>query len=266
MPKKPVFGTSEWAKHNKNIFLGCQHDCLYCYAKAMAIRYGRATPESWSTPKLNKKASSAAVGKRQGTTMFPTTHDIHPDNLSECLQYLQKLLKPGNTVLIVTKPHLECIDKLTNELKPFWTQILFRFTIGSPDSRILKSWEPNAPSYEERIKAVKLAFERGFQTSISCEPMLDTISNMCYLFRRAAPYITNSIWMGKANDLIQRLSANGHKDQASLDAAKEIIAYWNDRAVGLLYEDLKNEPKVRWKESIKKVVGLEVPTEKGLDI
>jgi DNA repair photolyase len=263
MPKKPVFGTTEWATSNANIFLGCQHNCKYCYAKAMAVRYNRATTESWATPVLNTKAFTAKRGKKTGTIMFPTTHDIYPDNLAECLEYLQKLLKPGNSVLVVTKPHKECIDKLTAELDAYKKQILFRFTIGSPSSDVLKFWEPGAPSFEERFESLKLAHSRGFQTSISSEPMLDDIPHMTLLFYMAKEFITNSHWMGKANDLLKRLKFNGIK---ILEEAQNLIDYWDDNHVKILYESLKDEPTIRWKESIKKIVGLEIPTEKGMDI
>ena len=42
---KPAHGTGEWAAGNVNIQNGCEHNCLYCYAKAMAIRFRRNTPE-----------------------------------------------------------------------------------------------------------------------------------------------------------------------------------------------------------------------------
>jgi len=266
MPKKPVFGTSEWAAHNANILLGCQHDCRYCYAKAMAMRFGRATPESWATPILNTKAYAAKRGKKVGTIMFPTTHDIHPDNLTECLEYLRKLLVAGNDVLVVTKPHKECIDKLTSELGFYKKEILFRFTIGSPNTDVLKLWEPGAPSFEERYEALKLAHSRGFQTSISSEPMLDDIPHMTLLFNMAKEFVTNSHWMGKANDLLKRLKFNGVKDKKILEEAQLLIDYWDDNHVKILYESLKNEPLIRWKESVKKVVGLAIPTKKGMDI
>ncbi len=38
---------------------------------------------------------------------------------------------------------------------------------------ILKTWEPNAPEFEERIYAVKEAIRCGHNVSISCEPLLD---------------------------------------------------------------------------------------------
>jgi hypothetical protein len=145
-------------------------------------------------------------------------------------------------------------------------QILFRFTIGSPITKTLKFWEPGAPSFEERFAALKIAHSRGFQTSISSEPMLGTVERMVTLFKMTAPYLTNSIWMGKANDLIRRLTFNGQKDPNVLIEAKSLIDYWTDARVMELYKELKNEPLIRWKESIKKVVGLDIPTKKGMDI
>jgi DNA repair photolyase len=266
MSKKPVFGTSEWAAHNANIFLGCQHDCKYCYAKAKALRFGLASPESWSIPVLNTKAFASKRGKKVGTIMFPTTHDIHPDNLKECLEYLRRLLVAGNDVLVVTKPHPECIDRITEELGDYKSNILFRFTIGSMYSDILKFWEPNAPSFEKRFQSLIMAYDKGYQTSISCEPMLDTTEFMIDLFNVTSHLVTNSIWMGKANDLLNRLKLNGQNDKNVIEKANGLVNYWSDDKVWFLYEALKNEPKIRWKESIKKIVGIEIPTKKGQDI
>ena len=43
--QKMSFGTYEWAAETKNIISGCIHDCKYCYAKSMAVRFNRKTPE-----------------------------------------------------------------------------------------------------------------------------------------------------------------------------------------------------------------------------
>ncbi len=50
-----ITGTEEWAESNINIADGCQHDCKYCYAKEMAIRFKRHTVESWKDSKLKEK-------------------------------------------------------------------------------------------------------------------------------------------------------------------------------------------------------------------
>ena len=258
---KPVFGTKEWASSNENILYGCQHDCLYCYGKAMSPRHGKKI-EDWKNPALRKVKG---YGKRKGTIMFPTTHDIHPDNLKDILIALEKMLKPGNDVLIVSKPHLECISALCNKLEQYKNQILFRFTIGSWYNATLSFWEPNAPKFEERLECLKYAHGKGFATSISCEPMLD--ENIAYVINMVRLYVTDAIWLGKANFLIERLKINGYGDNKEImDVARNLIELQSDENIKVLYNTYKNDPIIKWKESIKKVVGLEVPTEPGLDI
>ena len=59
----PAFGTYEWARRTANCVEGCFHDCLYCYAKAMAIRFGRRSADDWrnEVPKIKWKESIKKV-------------------------------------------------------------------------------------------------------------------------------------------------------------------------------------------------------------
>lgn len=201
--------------------------------------------------------------KVSGTIMFPSSHDITPVNLDSSIIFLEKLLFVGNNVLIVTKPHFEVITVICERFSEFKENILFRFTIGSTNSDILKYWEPNAPDYRERKSCLIYAFNNGFKTSVSCEPMLD--SNTIELVKELEPYITDAIWIGKVNNLNLILSMNGFNDNATLYKAKELLSFQTDDNIKRLYSQLANNPKVKWKESIKKVVGLEISTIKGLD-
>ncbi len=257
-----VHGTQEWANCNVNIQNGCEHDCRYCYAKAMAIRFGRATAAGWKTP--GPLAGSIRCRKRAGTIMHPSTHDITPENLGACLDALERLLKAGNRVLIVTKPHLACIKGLCRRLKCYLSQVLFRFTIGSVNDRVLKSWEPGAPSYTERLAALRHAYRAGFVTSVSCEPMLD--ANIHAVIKAVRPFVTDSVWLGRANRLIQIVTMNCPGDAAAVLKARELNATWNDDAVRRLYAEYRHDKLIRWKDSIRKVVGLEDPHDAGIEV
>ena len=96
-------GTEEWAASNVNIQDGCEHDCRYCYAKTMAIRFKRMTAESWATPHLREHDLRRSFTRRSGRIMFPTAHDITERNIEECLLVLKKMLSVGNDVLIVSR-------------------------------------------------------------------------------------------------------------------------------------------------------------------
>ena len=146
-------GTKEWADTNVNFVAGCSHDCLYCYAKKMAIRFNRKTSETWKVMDLNYKNLVKNYRKRKGRIMFPTSHDITNDAGVEyyCLVLLKKVLKAGNSVLITTKPRLNVIQNICEAFEKYKDQIQFRFTITSIDDRILQYWEPNAPLFIERF-------------------------------------------------------------------------------------------------------------------
>ena len=262
--RKCVFGTHEWAEHNANFIDGCKHDCKYCYSKEMAIRFRRKTPDNWENENIREKILRKSFKKHDGKIMFPSSHDIHPDHLKETIYFLEKILNAGNTVLLVTKPHLICIKTICKKFRNFKENIIFRFTIGSNNSEILNFWEPGAPDFPERFESLKWAFNNGFETSVSCEPMLD--ENIEDVVKHLSPLVTDYIWIGKMNFLIKRLKINGYEDTVTLKRAKELIELQSDKNILELYKILKNNKKVKWKESIKKVVGLKIPTKKGLDI
>jgi len=268
MGGKKVSGTREWASSSVNVMLGCEHDCTYCYARSSAARFGRKDATDWATEEVQPNLRSKNFGKRRGTVMFPTTHDITPDNLIHTGEILGRLLAAGNDVLVVSKPHLSTITELCARFAEYKDQILFRFTIGSCNDGTLALWEPGAPTFDERLGALKHAHRQGFKTSVSMEPMLDTIEErIVYTFRAAAPFVTDAIWLGKMNKATERLKRNGFGGNLKLmAAATALVASQSDERIRALYDRLKDEPKVKWKESIKSVVGIEIPTEAGLDV
>jgi len=184
--------------------------------------------------------------------MFPSSHDITPTNLAGCLTVLKKLLEVGNEVLIVSKPHLDCIEAICQQFEGYRDNILFRFTIGACDGQVLSFWESGAPTYGERMTSLQYAFEHGFQTSVSVEPMIDTAS-IDQLIEDLLPFVTDSIWIGKMNHLT-RLAKNA---DASLKAALlQIEAGQTDEIIRSIFERHKGNSKIQWKASIKEVVGL----------
>jgi ParB-like chromosome segregation protein Spo0J len=246
-------GTKEWSDYSLNINQGCEHNCKYCYARENALRYEQIKQvEDWTKTK-RLKSFDEPVSKQEGQGMFPTTHDITPTNLDDCIVFLEKHLKAGNKILITSKPHLDCIKRICDKFKDYKEQILFRFTIGSISDDVLRFWEPNAPSFTERFDSLKYAFNSGFDTSVSCEPMLD--KSISLLVCKLRFYVTQTIWVGKMNKVRERVITENwsNEDRCYLNM---IYQCNKDEFIKDLYEQLKIEPKIRWKESIKEVVGL----------
>lgn len=230
---KITSGTKEWADTNVNIFHGCSNDCLYCYAKKMAIRFNRKTEENWKAMDLNMNEIGKRYKKRSGRIMFPTSHDITVKSLFFCLATLQKLLYAGNEVLITTKPDYKCMKILLRALKEYKDQIQFRFTITSLEQEILKDWESAAPSYKSRLASLIKAFIEGYKTSVAIEPFLDF--NPIPLILTLVPYVTETVWIGKLN--YHKTNFNSWRN------IKKVI-----NNIRILPEHIKN--KIRIKDSI----------------
>ena len=252
-------GTREWSTASVNCISGCRHRCRYCYARADAVRR-KTCPgwESWGTTYCRVRPSEVAKCRRKiaGRIMFPTTHDIWPEVLEPCLQVLRNLLQAGNEILIVTKPHLECVEAIMDRLAEFREQVLFRFSIGSLDPSTLRWWEPGAPDPTERYACLIKAHVAGWQTSVSCEPLLSA-TQADLLFKSLAPHVTDTIWIGKANKLRQRMAPGDLASPIGRAEVARIEAGQTDEMVRWVYEALKGESKVRWKDSYRKALVLE---------
>ena len=251
------FGTKEWASHNHNICIGCKHGCLYCYARHNAVkRYKYVDSEDTfiNHIKLNKTNLYKKPRKyNDGRIMFPTTHDIFPEFIDETIEYLKGWLEVGNDILIVSKPHYDCIKRMCDELNRYKEQIVFRFTIGSINNDTLKFWEPHAPDFEERLESLKYAFENGYTTSVSMEPKLDT--DVKTLVETLLPYVSDTIWIGNMNFMNSRVDCSSWKPE-EYDHKKHVELAQTQGFIEELYRRYKDNPKIKWKESIKKMLNL----------
>lgn len=261
--EKPIRGTREWAVAEINCSIGCPHGCRYCYARYDQVeRRGVVLPWQWEECRILEDELLKKQPLYSGQVMFPSAHDIIRENLEASVTILKNLLDAGNRVLVVSKPHLPCIERLCSELSSARKQLLFRFTITARDRKTLEIWEPNAPLYKERKECLQLAFDEGFATSVSVEPMLDVkdVEGMVY---ELLPYITHSIWLGKMNRIDRRVVCESRQLKREVERIKK---GQTDEQLLFLYNKLKTIPMVRWKESVKKAVGLELAMEPGLDI
>ena len=197
-------GTKEWAGKNINISYGCSNNCKYCYARRMAIRFGRIqNKDEWKIMTPNKKAIEKNYKKTSKRIMFPTSHDITLENIDDCIIVLKKLLETGNNILIVTKANFEVMDKLYGEVfakedctpkQQYKNQVEFRITITTINNKLEKEWEPNAPPFwYQRFNVLCLLYGLGYKTSVSIEPFLD--KDPIPLIEIVEPYC-NTIWLG----------------------------------------------------------------------
>ena len=250
MSTKRKTGTREWAESNYNIGIGCSHNCRYCYARTNALKYKLVeSSDAWTIEKVKDKMP--VISKKKGWVMFPTVHDITPFYLPTAIEALKNLLSKGNDVLIVSKPHIKCVVEMCKELEPWKSNILFRFTIGTPSEDRAHFWEPGAPIIAERFECLKYACGREFFTSVSMEPMLGTVEETLAMFQIMEPYVSDKIWIGKMNKISTRVRNDSPEVVTACD---EVMKYQSDENIMWLVNELKGNSKIAWKDSIKEVI------------
>jgi len=243
---KITSGTREWADHNVNCIKGCYNNCRYCYAKMMAKRFGRSTEETWRFMTVRREAVRKNYGKLSGRVMFPSSHDIFdfPHIKEACFTVMAKLLKSGNDLLITTKPRTSITREIDGLFSQCKERLQFRFTITSNDDELLSFWEPNAPSFRERMDSLKFAFERGYRTSVSIEPFLDYDPRA--LIETVEPYSTESIWIGKMNYIPDHNISENDSPWYNEARKNYEVGHLKD-----ICNELEDFPKLRLKDSIR---------------
>jgi DNA repair photolyase len=242
----------EWADYSYNIGIGCSHDCRYCYARDIAVKNGWIADRANWTREHVKPFKANINQEIDGMVMFPSMHDISEQYLPHYLTTLENILEAGNKVLVVSKPHLACIEQICQQFTEDTDQILFRFTIGSLRPEFCKFWEPGAPTPKERIQALEFAFRAGFQTSVSVEPMLQGYKEAIAIYEAVEPFVTDTVWFGKMQEIDNRLDIS---DPMMAVAAMVTKSQQSDENILELYYALKDREKVRWKDSIRTVIG-----------
>lgn len=280
-------GTKEWADKNINFQQGCSNNCLYCYAKCMALQYKRIKNESeWKNEIFNQKAINKTMFKHVGFRyMFPSTHDITINNFIPAIQMIKNITACENEILITSKPNLKTIEAICDYFNTipemnFRTMgmenaqmidlrrvnakayIQFRFTITTIGDSMRRIWEENAPTFEERLSCLKYAYGKGYKTSISIEPYLE---NPSLIIKEVEPYTTESIWVGIMNkSKLTPMAKEVYQNQnlGNLLYSKEFIKEHLDSWITLA------KGKLRLKDSIQNMLGVDLygrfsQTEKG---
>jgi DNA repair photolyase len=253
-------GTKEWSDISRNCGTGCANGCIYCYAAWTAIyRYKRVKPGTWTEERINmaKAMKKEPYGRNPNqVVMYPTQHDITKAYYDVSIHKVQYLLDVGYKVLIVTKPSFKLFTSFCEHFKEYKDRILYRISLTSLDPNAAKLYEPGAPAPEERLACLKWAFKYGYQTSLSVEPMLPskefTYRRMgMYIYQTVAEFVTDTIWYGTMNHVhsrIENITPAWQKEIEDFQAPGEVIQLYRS------YHPAENALKIRWKDSVKKII------------
>lgn len=201
-----------------NVAFGCGNGCLYCYRRAEMLRFKHlASGADWTKERVKDKQILKPEGGK-GQVMLPSGHDITEITQEAVADLARRLLEartpvgmPETTLLLVTKawgPSVQHVCERLELLCPRPAEgrrprVVWRLSIGGKDERLRAFWEPHASSFAHRAEVLEWLHKNGWQTSVSCEPLLEPPAAVD-LVGGLAPWVSDTIWVGKCNALGER--------------------------------------------------------------
>jgi len=173
----------DWAL---NAYVGCAHDCRYCYARFMKRFTGHQEP--WGTfvdVKVNAPELLAReiLRKKRGRVWVSGVCDAYQP-LERRHQVTRRclaiLVEHGWPVTVQTKSPLVLRDL---DLLRQATDVEVGFTVTTAHERIRRIFEPGAPPIARRIEALATLHAAGVPTFVMVAPLLPGAEELAGLLR-----------------------------------------------------------------------------------
>jgi DNA repair photolyase len=204
-PCKTILNRSTIGDYSLNCYTGCEHGCVYCYARFMERFHPHREP--WGKF-VDVKTNAVEVLERQlrrakpGSVFVSSACDGWQPLESErklTRECMRLLIGKGFEPRVLTKNALVIRDLDILSGGPATVGI----TIATIDERLRALWEPRASSLNDRISILARAREAGISTSIMFAPLLpflsDTQAVLNSMFALAAEHKVETVLVDALN-------------------------------------------------------------------
>lgn len=242
-----------------NPYQGCVFACEFCSAIKMNYFTGR-TKEKWDKTGwgewVDYKTNLVELLEREKAQVVKSK--IYFGNATDIYMPIERKLKlvPPILEFFLKNPprELEVQTRGTSrdvardipalqELAQI-TSVIVSYSIHTDRDDVKKIFEPKAPSLDEREHGLKLYFEAGLETRLSCMPILPL--NPENFAARFAPYITKRVWIASMNhkeltdDLFRRHFPEWLDERTVEGAMKQTVAAFERCGVQAFYQSLQS--------------------------
>ncbi|MCX5810215.1 MAG: radical SAM protein [Proteobacteria bacterium] len=188
---KTILSKSQIYDYALNAYVGCQHNCIYCYARFMK-RFTRHR-EQWGEfvdVKMNaaELLTREVKKKKKGTVWISGVCDAYQYVEQKYMltrRCLEILVENGWSLAIQTKSPLVLRD--IGILKRS-ADAEVSFTITTADDKVRRIFEPGAPPIEKRIEALGVLHAEGIKTVVMVAPMLPGVDRLVDMLKGKADH------------------------------------------------------------------------------
>jgi DNA repair photolyase len=173
--------------YSMNPYQGCEHGCLYCYARTTHEYWGYSAGMDFEQKILVKQNITEALEKQFSKKSWEPLPIMLSGN-TDCYQPIEKKLKLTRGVLetvlkykhpvsLITKNSLitRDIDLLQELAKSNLVHVMI--TITSTDEKIRLQLEPRTATYKQRFKAIAELSKAGIPVGVMVAPIIPGITS-----------------------------------------------------------------------------------------
>ncbi len=170
-----------------NPYRGCEHGCIYCYARPTHEYLGFSAGVDFETKIMVKEDAAHLLENefkkknyKPDVIMFSGNTDCYQPierKLKITREALKVCLKYGNPASIITKNSL--VQRDIDILKELTAQELINVTISitTLDKELARKMEPRASSPEMRLKTVKVLADNGVPVGVNLAPIIPGLND-----------------------------------------------------------------------------------------
>lgn len=183
---KNILSKSQVYEYALNAYVGCQHNCIYCYAKFMKRFTGHREPwGAFVDVKINAPELLAreAKKKRKGRVWISGVCDAYQNLEKKYMltrRCLEILVENGWPITIQTKSPLVLRDV---EILKKSVDCEVGFTITTADENVRRIFEPGAPPIARRVEALAILHSQGVRTFVMVAPMLPNADGLADMLK-----------------------------------------------------------------------------------
>jgi DNA repair photolyase len=183
-----------------NPYRGCEHGCVYCYARPTHEYFGLSAGLDFETkimvktdaPRLLEKKFTSRKWKPQPICLSGNTDCYQPaeKQLQLTRKCLQVFLKFRNPVSIITKNALILRDlDLLMELARF-NLVRVTLSVTTLDNHLARTMEPRTSAPPKRLEAIERLASEGIPTGVNVAPVIPGLTDheMPEILRLAASH------------------------------------------------------------------------------
>ena len=216
---EPKGRAREYSELACNLYRGCGHQCVYCYAPKATFQdrasFANPEPRKGVIEQLQKDASKFAQTHGTGPVLLCFSTDPY--------QPINEIHQLTRRAILILHSHCFNVTILTKggrRAEVDFDILLpgdeFATTLTFLDNAKSLAWEPYAATPEDRIATLKAAHLKGIRTWVSLEPVIEPEETL-EIIRQVHPFV----------DLFKVGTLNNHPQASKIDwpkFAKDVVA------------------------------------------